>query len=53
MKSMQKTTGAAQLKLRIAVEGGGCSGFQYKFSTEEASPSEDDRYNKYTLFKIL
>lgn len=28
--------------LRLAVEGGGCSGFQYVFSIQEGSPDEDD-----------
>ena len=30
------------LKLRVFVQGGGCSGFQYGFSLEELPPSEDD-----------
>ena len=30
------------LKLRVFVEGGGCTGFQYGFSVEELPPAEDD-----------
>ena len=30
------------LKLRVFVQGGGCSGFQYGFTLEELPPSEDD-----------
>jgi iron-sulfur cluster insertion protein len=30
------------LKLRVFVQGGGCTGFQYGFSIEEHPPAEDD-----------
>lgn len=30
------------LKLRVFVQGGGCTGFQYGFSIEEQPPAEDD-----------
>jgi iron-sulfur cluster insertion protein len=30
------------LKLRVFVQGGGCSGFQYGFTLEELPASEDD-----------
>ena len=29
-------------KLRVYVEGGGCTGFKYGFSMEELAPAEDD-----------
>jgi len=32
----------ALLKLRVFVQGGGCSGFQYGFTLEELPPAEDD-----------
>src|SRR3979490_2832675 len=35
-----KTEGAGAM-LRISVEGGGCSGFQYKFDVERAQADDD------------
>ena len=32
----------SSLKLRVFVQGGGCSGFQYGFTLEEQPPAEDD-----------
>lgn len=34
--------GNDQLKMRVTVDGGGCSGFQYKFSFD-AKQNQDDR----------
>lgn len=32
----------SSLKLRVFVQGGGCSGFQYGFTLEEQPPADDD-----------
>ena len=38
--------------LRVAVEGGGCSGFQYKFEFDDA-PNEDDTIIKRDGAEVL
>ena len=34
---------APNSKFRIAVDGGGCSGFQYRFAVEAQEPTAEDR----------
>ena len=36
-------TEPAGTRLRVAVDGGGCSGFQYKFDFDQAAMAEDDQ----------
>lgn len=41
VQSIIKEEGSSDLRLRVFVQGGGCSGFQYGFSLED-HPEEDD-----------
>ncbi len=41
VKSLIEEEGNAELKLRVFISGGGCSGFQYGFSFDE-SVNDDD-----------
>lgn len=41
VRELMLEEGNPALKLRVYIQGGGCSGFQYGFSFEEA-PQEDD-----------
>eukprot|EP01031_Cornospumella_fuschlensis_P032427 gene32427-39212_t len=42
IKHLQEKNSNSSLYLRLAVEGGGCSGFQYTFKTEDQPLSDDD-----------
>ncbi len=41
VKSLKAEEDNSELKLRVYVTGGGCSGFQYGFSFEEAMAEDD------------
>lgn len=41
IRSLIEEEGNPNLKLRVFVQGGGCSGFQYGFALEETSEEDD------------
>jgi iron-sulfur cluster insertion protein len=46
VKRLIDEEGNANLKLRVFVQGGGCSGFQYGFTFDEEAGSDDTRMEK-------
>lgn len=46
VKSLVEEEDNAELKLRVYVTGGGCSGFQYGFSFEDEAAEDDTRVEK-------
>jgi iron-sulfur cluster insertion protein len=46
VKSLIDEEGNPELKLRVFVTGGGCSGFQYGFTFDEAAAEDDTRMEK-------
>lgn len=46
IKEVIQEEGNNDLKLRIFVQGGGCSGFQYGFTLEEKSDEDDFTFEK-------
>jgi iron-sulfur cluster insertion protein len=52
VKQLIEEEGNADLKLRVFVQGGGCSGFQYGFTFDEAT-NEDDTVMEKNGVKLL
>ena len=46
VKTLIEEEGNADLKLRVFVSGGGCSGFQYGFTFDEVTNEDDTVLNK-------
>ncbi len=46
VKTLIEEEGNANLKLRVFVSGGGCSGFQYGFTFDEATNEDDTVLDK-------
>lgn len=46
VKSLIDEEGNTALKLRVFVQGGGCSGFQYGFTFDEEAAEDDTRLEK-------
>ena len=46
VKQLIEEEGNAELKLRVFVSGGGCSGFQYGFTFDEVANEDDTVMNK-------
>lgn len=46
VRSLLEEEGNPQLKLRVYVTGGGCSGFQYGFSFDEELDEDDTKIEK-------
>lgn len=53
VKEMIDDEGNANLKLRIYVSGGGCSGFQYGFAFDEAVNEDDMRIEKNGVMLVI
>ena len=53
VKELIEEEGSSDLKLRVFVSGGGCSGFQYGFTFEEEVNEDDTQVQKDTVTLLI
>ncbi|MDA1339688.1 MAG: iron-sulfur cluster insertion protein ErpA [Proteobacteria bacterium] len=53
VKALIEEEGTPNLKLRVFVSGGGCSGFQYGFTFEESVNDDDTQVTKDTVTLLI
>ena len=53
IKQLIETDGNPAMKLRISITGGGCSGFQYNFSLDDAVGDDDVAYEKDGITVVI
>ena len=53
VKTLIEEEGTPDLKLRVFVSGGGCSGFQYGFTFEESINDDDTQVTKDTVTLLI
>jgi iron-sulfur cluster insertion protein len=53
VKELIEEEGTPDLKLRVFVSGGGCSGFQYGFTFEEEVNEDDTQVQKDTVTLLI
>jgi len=53
VKELIEEEGSADLKLRVFVSGGGCSGFQYGFTFEEEVNDDDTQVQKDSVTLLI
>ena len=53
VKSLMEEEGNPNLKLRVFVQGGGCSGFQYGFSFDEVVSDDDTKMEKGGVMLLI
>ena len=53
VKELIEEEGTPDLKLRVLVSGGGCSGFQYGFTFEETENEDDTKVTKDSVTLLI
>ena len=53
VKALIEEEGQPELKLRVFVSGGGCSGFQYGFTFEETTNEDDTKVTKDSVTLLI